>query len=414
MKKITILDILNTALMISILCIAKILENTVPKMGGISTVELWVPFLIAAIYLMNVNSTILVLVITPFVWYLMGSVWMVGPMSFFMDYSLSMFIFLPIVFIPKTKTLLSLNKLILMSIFVISIKTLIQTWSGVVNWNANWHDSFYINIWPNLITMATTVAMMIVLFRPLSTLYSARTRQPDVADLFREYKDNKPLIFHYKLIHEGYTNKSYKVYTYKQNYQFRIPKFSMVDWSKEMKIYKALNPEAQIFENGYMIKPWIDGYHKDNLNNKEVQSLFEEIENLHKANIDIKDKWDWHKYDKHLEKLSDVNKIAYDGLIQKYKKDKYVLSHTDLNKKNILIKNNKVTLIDFEWLTYAPEYLDYAVVKHTMKINNEKLNQNKLKDYEFMFVIFSYLWTFEMKETPRVLGLRKNLENMLK
>lgn len=178
--------------MISILCIAKILENTVPKMGGISTVELWVPFLIAAIYLMNVNSTILVLVITPFVWYLMGSVWMVGPMSFFMDYSLSMFIFLPIVFIPKTKTLLSLNKLILMSIFVISIKTLIQTWSGVVNWNANWHDSFYINIWPNLITMATTIAMMIVLFRPLSSLYSARTRQPDVADLFREYKIISP------------------------------------------------------------------------------------------------------------------------------------------------------------------------------------------------------------------------------
>ena len=57
-------------------------------------------------------------------------------------------------------------------------------------------------------------------------------------------------------------------------------------------------------------------------------------------------------------------------------KDKYVLSHNDLNSSNVMLKNNKIVFIDFEYLSINCKYSDLS--KLIDSLNLKTLDKNKL------------------------------------
>ena len=57
-------------------------------------------------------------------------------------------------------------------------------------------------------------------------------------------------------------------------------------------------------------------------------------------------------------------------------KEKYVLSHNDLNFSNVMFKNNKIVFIDFEYLSTNSKYSDLS--KLIDSLNLKKLEKDKL------------------------------------
>ena len=57
-------------------------------------------------------------------------------------------------------------------------------------------------------------------------------------------------------------------------------------------------------------------------------------------------------------------------------KEKYVLSHNDLNSSNVLFKNNKIVFIDFEYLSINSKYSDLS--KLIDSLNLKTLEKDKL------------------------------------
>ena len=418
-KKITIKEITMTALAVSLVTISKLFDNFMPKINGYSMFEFWMPISILLSLLLPIRSATLMVVTVPLLWFAFGQTIIVGPLSFIMDYQAVMILPLLINISNSGKSFFSYLWLIVLTTIIFIIKWLLQTISGVINWETPWQASASFNLPFNAITYGLTVPMIILLFSKITFLRSAlfgknRTKKLIATEQLIFNKNLKWWnILFIRKIHNGYTNTSFKFYTTNGNYQVRIPKQKIVDWDKEALSYLSTNNNVVITSEGILIKKWIKGTHKKNLNIHQQNNLISEIDKLHKIKKKLPESWDWNRYIDYANKINKKDMDWYKAKVQKYKKDKLVFSHTDLNTKNFLVNGNNITLIDLEWSAMAPEYLDYAIIWSTCNVINKNLDLEKLNDYKRMYEIFSLMWAFSMPETRQIKRLRIDLQNTI-
>ncbi len=231
-----------------------------------------------------------------------------------------------------------------------------------------------------------------------------------------------------KEIHNGYTNISFDVvYENKQRYQVRIPHCGdLINREAEYQVLKLVHDINYVYfdpKSGVAIKQWINGKTPKfgwNRGYKYLNVLFNKINELHKLqpkNKKFFNKTSFDQYNENLYRLRFDYQQKYLRLMDTYKEDKYVISHTDINPDNMIVnKRGSIFLIDYEWVAIAPEYWDYANFIRESRINYnrvewgkyiENFDLDKLKNYIFLTSVYAYLWTWAMPQTRKILRYRR-------
>ena len=208
---------------------------------------------------------------------------------------------------------------------------------------------------------------------------------------------------------DGYLNESSIIYIDGKKYLKREPKYELVDWDNEKIVYQKLGIDFKM-DNGILIKEWFDGKCPKVWNKIKINSLKEEIEKFHKLNSEGVTTNDWMKYNNYLDTVSEVNANRFLDIVKGLNNKKFVMTHSDINKHNVLWNDNKIRLIDFEWTTKNHKYFDYAQFEITEGIQLLEANIIKSKEYQdiyFITLMYMYLWTFSTEENSYIKNLRK-------
>ena len=130
-----------------------------------------------------------------------------------------------------------------------------------------------------------------------------------------------------------------------------------------------------------MIYEYEKGIHKTKLSTWELKNLILKIKKFHKFKINEKPydlKKDLLNYNKNLDDFRSKKLIKESFrnllLLKKFKQD-LVLTHHDLNPKNILFKNNSIKIIDWEYAGLNDRFFDLAsiCVEFSLNKKDEKL-----------------------------------------
>ena len=239
-------------------------------------------------------------------------------------------------------------------------------------------------------------------------------------------------IISYTKIHSGYTNLTYLVkLNDNSKWQVRLPfeqTKKIINRKAEKSILDLLNNNDFIYfdiKTGKAIKKWLEGYNPNKAiysKRKFLDKLFTQIKHIHTLAINKR-----HNFQKinlsvytNTKQLTNLDKIyvtKFNELVDIRKNDKLVINHTDINPDNILVllPNNKIHLIDFEWVGLASDYWDYANFIRETNLNYKNFQWNKyidnfdmkiLKQYIYITSVFAYLWTFNMPQTPKIIKYR--------
>lgn len=235
-------------------------------------------------------------------------------------------------------------------------------------------------------------------------------------------------------IHCGFTNLSFKFCVREKQpqlssyYQVRLScDNKIVNRSNEYNVLQLIKDKNYIYydKNGNAIKKWIDGVNPNLfwLNKKSfLFNLVNEITKFHSYSLK-QDNIMKHDYFMFLDKTNFFNPIDQElflELISKYKNLKTVLSHNDLNPKNMIYKKDKsISLIDFEWTRVNNQYWDIANFYRETNLSYKwlvymtklykNLDMNIMKDFVYISTNYAYQWTFGMSETKKILKYRKKL-----
>ncbi|MBS9782299.1 MAG: phosphotransferase family protein [Arcobacter sp.] len=226
-----------------------------------------------------------------------------------------------------------------------------------------------------------------------------------------------------KLKNQGYCNTNYILKLKNKSYLFRVFKESdyyKIDRKKEFKIQKKaskknLAPKPILLEKDFMLSHFIKGFHKKNLNKKDIKTISKNLKKLHSMKSDI-EKYDIKKdlaYYKSLENKNINNLVK--NIEKQYKKlkkykEELVLCHNDLNSKNIIFSKKYIKFIDWEYAFLNDRFFDLAsiCVEFDLKEKEEKLflksylknikkyYLKKLKYYKIIYKNLAKLW-FENK-----------------
>jgi len=164
----------------------------------------------------------------------------------------------------------------------------------------------------------------------------------------------------YQLLqNQGHCNENYLLVADGLKYIVRKLLRDDIDRTFEWKIHalvyeQGLTAKPLVFdrENGFMVFEFLEGMHKNELDESELKLLARTLQKLHSINIDAKP----------IELQTDTS------IIECYPKE-YVLCHNDLNPQNIFF-SNEVKLIDFEYVGVNDRYFDVACVCVEFSLNN--------------------------------------------
>ncbi|WP_412032051.1 choline kinase [Malacoplasma muris] len=246
-------------------------------------------------------------------------------------------------------------------------------------------------------------------------------------------KYKKEDILHLKQIHHGFTNLSYLlVTTDNKKYQVRFGGSNdVVSRKNEYAILKAIKEENYLYidEEGNAIKKWIEGKPPVFFWNKKkkLKLLVEQIIKMHSIKFNDSNliKHDYLFFFNKAIFQNNLDKELYLKLIDKYKNLELILSHNDLNPKNMIYdsKKSKMYLIDFEWGRINNKYWDIANFYRETNLSTKWLKYMvdlyKGLDFqtmcEFVYITtnFAYQWTFGMKETKKILNYRKYVSHKM-
>lgn len=176
------------------------------------------------------------------------------------------------------------------------------------------------------------------------------------------------------------TNKSYVIRVFKSNESVNISR--EFEYEIQKKAYKKNIASKPIFFNEhFMIYEYEKGIHKTKLSTWELKNLILKIKKFHKFKINEKPydlKKDLLNYDKNLNDFRSKKLIKESFrnllLLKKFKQD-LVLTHHDLNPKNIIFKNNSIKIIDWEYAGLNDRFFDLAsiCVEFSLNKKDEKL-----------------------------------------
>ncbi len=223
-------------------------------------------------------------------------------------------------------------------------------------------------------------------------------------------------IVEYKVIHQGYTNNNCLIKTINGSYILRTP-IKSHDFVNEFNAYKNYQ-KIKFYQfdqkSGVYIKPFLEAKHPQLSNKKHLQLIIDEVKQVHSKNITypIKEQ-DWFEWIEYNVLDSKVLSLFY-KINNKIKNDPKSFTHHDLNQANILIKDNRVFLIDWEWARIDSPYFDFATLALNDKVDEQLLIQyanldaQKLDNYKFMILVFSHMWCIYMN-TKQTLQLKDEI-----
>ncbi len=247
--------------------------------------------------------------------------------------------------------------------------------------------------------------------------------------LKKVFEDKNGKVISMEDIHSGYTNISYlATFENGKKYQVRIPHRSdLINRANEHQIISLMGDQKFVYfdaRTGVAIKEWIEGTNPKIYSWKKwkhTDELFSLIKKIHQLKLPKENTFkpiNFDVYNDNLYRLDLKFQTKYLGIIDKYREDPTVVSHTDINALNIIIDNNKkLHLIDYEWCGLASDYWDYANFIREARlwwyesIDWKKyianFNMQKLKNYIFVCSVFAYLWTWTMPQTNKIIKYRK-------
>lgn len=215
------------------------------------------------------------------------------------------------------------------------------------------------------------------------------------------------------LKNQGFNNISYLLKTSNKSYVIRVFKSnSSVNISREFEFkiqklaFKQNICSKPIFLNEkFMVYEYQRGFHKTKLKSHELKILVSKIKKLHQ----IKEKTNPYDIKKDLlnyKKVVENEKLIREtfknlNLLKKYKKE-FVLSHHDLNPKNIIFKNKEIKIIDWEYVGTNDRFFDLASICVEFSLNKKEeefllktyfkvLNKTHLKKIESYKIIYKNL-----------------------
>ena len=223
-----------------------------------------------------------------------------------------------------------------------------------------------------------------------------------------------------KLENQGFNNINYLLKTSKKSYIIRVFKSNdsvnisrQFEYEIQKKAYKKnITSNPIFFNDDLIIYEYIRGIHKTKLTNKDIKNLITKVKKYHKFKVKEKIydfKNDFHDYSKILKdnKSKRIIKKSLEILkkIKKNKKD-FVLTHHDLNPKNIIFNETGFKIIDWEYAGMNDSFFDLASICIEFKLNKneEKIVLNsyfktkksyhkiKLKHYKIIYDSFCKLW----------------------
>ncbi|ATP59826.1 hypothetical protein [Mesomycoplasma dispar] len=193
-----------------------------------------------------------------------------------------------------------------------------------------------------------------------------------------------------ELISCGYHNCSFVGFFKNQKVQIRVANNDFVNWENEKNFIQE-NSNFLFYDQGNFIKKWIEGQilSPENLD-LHLGKLFLAISDFHKQKNTKIAKFNW-QTDVILDK-------KYISLVEKYQFDSLVISHNDLQFKNIIVSTKAVFLIDFEWIRLNNPYFDYVCLYINLGISPEKiikffnLEIEKFNDFVYIVNVFTNFW----------------------
>lgn len=232
------------------------------------------------------------------------------------------------------------------------------------------------------------------------------------------------------LENQGFNNISYLLKTSANKYILRVFKSNeSVNISRNFeyeilkKLYKLNITSKPIFINEeFMIYEFIKGTHKTKLSSNEIKIFANQIKKFHKIKIKTKPydiKNDLKKYDLFLNDFKS-KKILRESIrtinaINKFKKE-LVLTHHDLNYKNIIFNNSYMKIIDWEYAGTNDRFFDLASfsIEFNLNMNQEKTllmnyfdgycikKEQKLHLYKRIYKNLCNLWFYKFNKINKM------------
>lgn len=197
-------------------------------------------------------------------------------------------------------------------------------------------------------------------------------------DFLRTYTcfSNETLMHLTRLENQGYNNTNYCLMSTQQSYLIRVFGHNALERKHEFKVAKkafakgiAQRPLLLDRPNNLMIARFGEGAHRSTLTHKELQRLARTLRTLHSISYQQKP-YDMSKaYKKPLQKRA----FLLFKKLHMLRKDN-VLCHHDLNPKNILFHQQKVTFIDWEYARINDRYFDLASICVEFKLTKKEIH----------------------------------------
>lgn len=230
------------------------------------------------------------------------------------------------------------------------------------------------------------------------------------------------------LKNQGFSNINYKIQCDKRTYLCRVFKSDLsvnISREYEFKIQKkahklniAPKPILLDLKNKLMITNFSKGEHKRTLKKKDLENLIITVKKVHTIKTKQKAyklKKEFLNYDLELKDKESKNLIKSSlkelKKIQKYKKQ-LVLTHHDLNPKNILFLKNKIKIIDWEYAGVNDCFFDLATIACEFNLDKKEedlllktyfkkvkiYHLKKLYSYKIIYNSLCLLWFKSLKQ----------------
>lgn len=205
---------------------------------------------------------------------------------------------------------------------------------------------------------------------------------------------------------QGYCNVNYLALTQNNRYLVRKLQPNHIDrafeYRVQVKAYQraiAAKPFHFDLQNHLIISAFLEGVHKHKLTPRQLRVLAVTLQKLHKiklrkARYTLKKDFSSHDAKAH-KALRQVGHMPKD----------LVLTHHDLNPKNILFHKNKVKFIDWEYTGINDRYFDLAAIASEFKLSakeeryflqryfkNKPYHLKKLRLYKKLYDILCAKW----------------------
>ena len=161
---------------------------------------------------------------------------------------------------------------------------------------------------------------------------------------------------------QGYCNENHLLHSDKASYIIRKFKRTDIDRKFEFRVQalayeKGITAQPLLLDeaNSLMISGFLEGVHKENLEEGDINDLAEVLQTLHSIHIDAEPI----NLETLIESKTDEILRAF-KTVKKYPSD-YVLCHNDPNPRNILFADD-IKLIDWEYAGVNDRYFDLASV----------------------------------------------------